>query len=139
MSEALMMVGRALLSSIFIISGVRKAMNIAGTAAYITNVGGLPYADMLVYAVIALEIVGGIMLLVGFQARIAAFLLAIFSLAAAVLFHKFWAIDASKGPTEAQNYTNQMIHFLKNVSLAGGLLFVAGTSTGGTSRGGQTG
>lgn len=136
MSEALMLIGRVLLSSVFIISGVRKAMNIAGTITYITN-GGLPYADVLVYAVIALEIVGGIMLLVGFQARIAAFLLGLFTLAAAVFFHKFWAIDAAKGAQEAQNYQNQMIHFMKNISLAGGLLFVAGTSTGGASRGGQ--
>lgn len=137
MSEMLALVGRVLLSSIFIVSGVRKAMNIAGTVGYITNVGGLPYPEILTYAVIALEIIGGIMLLVGFQARIAAFLLAIFSAAAAVLFHKFWAIDASKGPAEAMMYQNQMIHFLKNISLAGGLLFVAGTSTHGASRGGQ--
>jgi putative oxidoreductase len=134
MSEILTLVGRVLLSSIFIISGVRKAMSVAGTVDYITKVGNLPYAEALAYAVIALEIVGGIMLLVGFQARIAAFLLALFSIAAAVLFHKFWAIDAAK---EAQNHTNQMIHFMKNISLAGGLLFVAGTSTGGASRGGQ--
>ena len=131
MSEVLALVGRVLLSSIFIVSGVRKAMNIAGTVGYITSVGNLPYAEILAYAVIALEIVGGIMLLVGFQARIAAFLLALFTLAAAVLFHKFWAVEVTK-----QN--NEINHFLKNVALAGGLLFVAGTSTGGASRGGQT-
>ncbi|KAB2846616.1 MAG: DoxX family protein [Hyphomicrobiaceae bacterium] len=136
MGEMLVILGRVMLSSIFIISGVRKAMNIAGTAGYIANVGGLPYADILVYATIALEVIGGIMLLVGFQARIAAFLLGLFTLAAAVFFHKFWAIDAAK---EAQKYSGEFNNFLKNISLAGGLLFVAGTSTGGASRGGQAG
>ncbi|HSI23617.1 MAG TPA: DoxX family protein [Methylophilaceae bacterium] len=102
--------GRILLASIFIISGLGKLANPAGTAGFMESMG---VPGMLVWPTIALEILGGIALIIGFQTRIAAFALAAFSIAAAVIFH--------------HNFSDQMqmIMFLKNFSIAGGLLLLS--------------
>ena len=77
-------VARILLAMIFILSGVQKLGDPAGTAAYIAS-GGLP--GWLVWPTILVEIGAGIALAVGFQTRVAAFLLAGFTLLAGVLYH----------------------------------------------------
>jgi putative oxidoreductase len=102
--------GRILLASIFIVSGLGKLANPAGTAGFMESMG---VPGMLVWPTIALEILGGIALIIGFQTRIAAFALAAFSIAAAVIFH--------------HNFSDQMqmIMFLKNFSIAGGLLLLS--------------
>jgi putative oxidoreductase len=102
--------GRILLASIFIISGLGKLANPAGTAGFMESMG---VPGMLVWPTIALEILGGIALIIGFQTRIAAFALAAFSIAAAVIFHHNFADQM------------QMIMFLKNFSIAGGLLLLS--------------
>jgi putative oxidoreductase len=102
--------GRILLASIFIISGLGKLANPAGTAGFMESMG---VPGMLVWPTIALEILGGLALVIGFQTRIAAFALAAFSVAAAVIFHHNFADQM------------QMIMFLKNFSIAGGLLLLS--------------
>jgi putative oxidoreductase len=104
--------GRVALASIFILSGVGKIAALDATRGYIQSVG-LPFADVALWAAIAIELLGGIALAVGFKTRFAALLLAGFSIAAAALFHSQVADQ------------NQMIHFMKNVAIAGGLLQVA--------------
>ena len=110
MNPSMHLIGRILLALIFIISGVGKLANPAGTAGFMESMG-LP--GILVWPTLALEILGGIALVIGFQTRIAAFALAVFSIAAAVIFHHDFADQM------------QMILFLKNLSIAGGLLLLS--------------
>ena len=109
--------GRVLLAAIFILSGVTKLSAVDGTIGYIASVG-LPFADVIFYAVVALEIIGGLMLVAGFKTRLAAVALGAFSILTAVTFHADFADQ------------NQMIHFLKNLALAGGMLQVAAFGPG---------
>ena len=114
---ALPVIGRILLAIIFIMSGVSKLGNPAGTQAYIASVG-LPFPMLAYIAAVVTEIAGGVMLAVGYRARLAAVALAIFTIAAAVFFH------------HAFDDRNQFIHFMKNLAITGGLLQVAGFGAG---------
>ena len=109
--------GRLLLALIFILSGLGKLGASEATQGYIASVG-LPLPMLSYLIAIVVEVVGGLLLLVGYQTRIASLALAAFTLAAAVLFHSNFADQ------------NQMIHFLKNISIIGGLLQVAAFGAG---------
>ena len=110
MTASIQLLGRIMFALIFILAGIGKIQDPAGTAGYMQSVG-LPAP--LLWPTIALEIIGGICVAVGFHTRFAAFALAIFSIAAAVIFHRNFADQM------------QMIMFLKNIGLAGGLLLLA--------------
>lgn len=114
--SAVVVVARVLLALMFVLAGFSKFGNLAGTAGYIAS-GGLPMAGLLAPLVAAFEVLAGIMLIVGWQARWAALSLALFTLVATVAFHNFWAMPADKA------YMQQLM-FLKNLAVAGGLLFV---------------
>ena len=101
--------GRLLLSLIFVVSGVGKIGAYAGTQAYMDSMG---VPGVLLPLVIILEVLGGLAIIVGWQARIVAFLLAGFCLLSAVLFH---------GNIGDQG---EQIQFLKNLGLAGGFLLI---------------
>lgn len=118
----LVVVGRVLIALMFILAGFGKLANIEGTAGYIAS-GGLPFASVLAVVVGLLELFGGIAIAIGFQTRWAALALGLFTLAASVLFHKFWAVPAD------QAFVQQLM-FMKNLSVAGGLFFVAAMSAG---------
>jgi putative oxidoreductase len=110
-SSVLSASGRLLLAAIFLISGIMEMLAPDATLVYI-SLGGLP-APTLVYAIaIAIELLGSGLLIAGFKTRAAAAALALFSLAAAFSFHR----DFSDG--------NQMMHFMKNIGMMGGLLQV---------------
>lgn len=101
--------GRVLMSSIFLMAGINKISGYAGTQGYMESMG-VPGA--LLPLVILLELGGGLAVLLGWQTRIAAFLLAGFSVLSAVIFHA--------------NFGDQIqsILFMKNLAMAGGLLFL---------------
>ena len=107
--------GRFLISLIFIISGFNKIANFAGTQAYMES-AGVP--GILLPLVIAVELLGGLAVIFGWHTRVAAFLLAGFSLVSAVLFHA--------------NFSDQMqmIMFMKNLSITGGFLFLVAHGAG---------
>jgi putative oxidoreductase len=109
--------GRLLLAALFLASGLAKLGAAAGTMAHISSVG-LPLPGLLYALAVAAEIGGGVLLLVGFKARGAALALALFSVAAAVLFHSQFSDQ------------NQMIHFMKNLAIAGGLLALFASGAG---------
>lgn len=115
--DALALGGRILLAAIFVLSGITKLGQPEGTIGYIAS-AGIPFAEIVYFGVIALELGGGAMLILGLRTRLAAYALGGFSLAAAMLFHADLADQ------------NQMIHFLKNVALAGGMLQVAAFGPG---------
>ena len=120
-------IGRFLLAFIFLFSGARKIMGYQATLAYMQSKGvfpamdiaGYPLVEVLLMATIALEILGGLMLITGIGSRFAALALAAFTLVAGSLFHDFWTI------TDAVKYQNELNHFLKNLAIIGGLLIVA--------------
>jgi putative oxidoreductase len=118
----LIVVGRVLLALMFILSGFDKLTHLEGTAGYIAS-GGLPFASVLAVVVALLELLGGIAIAIGFQARSAALALGLFTLAASLLFHKFWAVPAD------QAFMQQLL-FMKNLSVAGGMFIVAALGAG---------
>ncbi len=115
-STPVVVIARVLLAAMFILAGFSKFGNLQGTAGYIAS-GGLPMASVLAFLVASLEVVGGLALAVGFQARIAAAALAGFTLLATFLFHNFWAMPAE------QAFVQQLM-FMKNLAVVGGLLMV---------------
>ena len=113
----LSLAGRALIGLPFAMSGLGKLAAIGPTIGLIGAVG-LP-APPLAFAVsVLVELGGGLLLIAGFQTRVVAAALALFSLVTAVVFHHNFADQ------------NQMIHFLKNVMMAGGLLQVVAFGAG---------
>jgi putative oxidoreductase len=114
--------GRVLLALMFILAGFSKLGNLEGTAGYIAS-GGLPLASVLAVVVGLLELLGGLAIAVGFQARWAALALGLFTVAASLLFHKFWAVPA-------EQVMVQQLMFMKNLSVAGGLFVVAALGAG---------
>lgn len=108
--------GRILIALIFILSGFSKIAGFDGTVGYIAS-QGLPLPQLLAIGAILVELGGGLMLVLGWKARWAAAAMLIFTALAALIFHNFWAVP----PDQMQN---QMIHFMKNISMMGGLLFV---------------
>jgi putative oxidoreductase len=107
--------GRVLLSAMFLLSGIGKITGYAGTQAYMAS-QGVP-TDLLP-AVIAVEVLGAIAIILGWNTRVAAFLLGGFTLLSALIFH-----------SNLQDQM-QMIMFLKNVAIAGGFLFLVAHGAG---------
>lgn len=112
--------GRILLASIFLISGITKAADPAGTIGYIAS-AGLPLPQLAFGTAVVVEIAGSVLLVLGWRVRLVAAALALFTLAAAFSFH----FDLSD--------QNQFVHFMKNIALAGGLLQVVAFGRDGTS------
>jgi putative oxidoreductase len=115
-------VARLLLALMFVLAGFSKFADLGGTAGYIAS-KGLPMPMVLAVATAALEVVGGLAIIVGFQARIAALALALFTVLASFLFHNFWAMPAD------QAFVQQLM-FMKNLAVAGGLLLVFSLGAG---------
>jgi len=108
------LLGRIMLALIFILAGVGKVMDPAGTSGYMEAMG---VPTILLWPTILLEIIGGIAVAVGYRTALAAAALAIFSIVAAVLFHSDFGDKI------------QMILFMKNIAMAGGLFLLAAGST----------
>jgi putative oxidoreductase len=109
--------GRLLISAIFIFSGLNKLGAHAAMAGFAAT-KGLPAADLAIWLAAAVEILAGLSVLLGFHARIGAWLLFLFLIPTSVVFHNFWAMQGM------EKMDNQA-HFFKNVAIMGGLLFVA--------------
>ena len=116
------LVARLLLALMFILTGFGKLTDIQGTAGYIAS-GGLPFPTLLAVAVGLFELLGGIALVIGFQARIIGLLMALFTIAASVAFHPYWSVPAE------QQYITQLL-FMKNMSVAGGMLLLSALGAG---------
>ena len=117
MSSIAMLLGRILLSAIFIEAGLSKLIHLGATVAYFESVG-LPFPSLVVWPVIALELVGGLAVLFGFQILIAATALGVFALAAALIGHG-----------DFSNITHFQA-FMKDLAIAGGLFYAASQGAG---------
>jgi putative oxidoreductase len=111
MPSIVMLIGRVLLSAIFIQAGFSKLMDPTATAGYFASVG-IPLPGITVWLVIALEVIGGLAVLTGGYTRWAAFLLGIFSIFAAFTGHSDWS--------NAMDFQA----FMKDLAIAGGLFYV---------------
>ncbi len=117
------LVGRILLAAMFLLAGVNKIGGFAGTAGWMAS-KGLPMTELLLVITIIVEIGGAIMIIVGWKAKIAAVALLLFTLLASFIFHDFWNL------TDPQAAQTQMIMFMKNMSIMGGMVLIMAFGTG---------
>jgi putative oxidoreductase len=121
-SDGIALVGRILLASLFIWSGWGKLNGFSGTAGFIAS-RGLPMPQVLAALAIAVELGGGILLLIGLMTRWVALVLVVFLIVITPIFHNFWNAAAAQ-------VQMQEINFLKNVAIMGGILMVAAFGPG---------
>tara|TARA_B100001250_G_scaffold240534_1_gene206725 strand:+ start:4221 stop:4592 length:372 start_codon:yes stop_codon:yes gene_type:complete len=107
MIKILDLLGRILISFVFLLSGLRKILNYEGTIDWMEGFG---VPGFLLIPAIILEIVAPLLIIVGYQVRISAALLSLFCLATAMIF--------------LNDFSNQIVAFSKNIALAGGFLFL---------------
>ncbi|MGZ8287689.1 MAG: DoxX family protein [Telluria sp.] len=122
LQNPLSMSARLALAALFIPAGISKLTAFAGTVAYISS-AGLPLPHVAAALALAVEIVGGVALLLGARTRLAAMALAFFTLVASYLFHNYWAVP------QDQQFVQQLL-FFKNIAVAGGLLSIAAWGAG---------
>lgn len=125
LQNPLTLTGRLLLALLFLPAGLMKIGGFTGTVGYIAS-KGLPMPALGAVIAIVVEVLGGLALLAGFGTRVAALVLAVFTVAASVIFHAYWAV-----PAEAQMV--QQLMFFKNLAVVGGLLVLAAHGAGGWS------
>jgi len=129
MSDSAQLLARILMSIVFIIFGYLQFTNIAGYAANpsvlkaVALTGGILSPTVIAYLVAAIDLFGGILILVGFQTRWVALVLIIFCICTLFIAHNFWTMA---GPARAANMGN----FYKNIALIGGLLLLMNTGPG---------
>ena len=114
MVNVLDLIGRIFISALFLISAFNKIFNLDGSMGWMEEFG---VPGFLIFPAIAVEIILPVLVIVGYQARIAAGILAIFCLVTAFLFH----FDFSN--------QSQLVSFLKNIGLAGGFIFIVANGT----------
>ena len=116
------LIGRILLSVLFLTSAFFKFTAYSHMVAYATA-KGVPMAGVGVAIAAAIELLGGLAILAGFQARVVGWLLFLYLIPTTLFFHNFWAVPAAE-------QQNTMIHFLKNLGIMGGLLLLAANGAG---------
>jgi putative oxidoreductase len=108
------LIARILLALMFVLAGIGKFTGLDGTAGFIAS-KGLPAPQLLAVGAGLVETVGGVLLIVGWQARWAALALAAFTLVATLIFHNYWTLPADQ-------QMMQQLMFMKNLAITGGLL-----------------
>jgi len=117
----LQLIARILLSSIFVFSFISKITGWEGTIQFM-SAKGIPLPSILILGAIATELAGALALITGYKMKEAGILLALYLVPTTLIFHNFWAV-------EGQQFQMQILHFLKNVSIIGGLLLITSIST----------
>lgn len=116
------LIGRLLVAALFLPAGLAKLTGFAGTVGYFSSLG-IPAPSFAVVAIVAVEIFGSLALLAGYQTRLVAIVMAIFTLVASVVGHAYWAAPAD------QAFVAQLL-FFKNMAVIGGLLVLASAGAG---------
>lgn len=117
--------GRLCIALIFILSGFAKIMNWGMMAGYMAS-KGMTFVPLFLVLALIIEILGGFAILVGYFTRIAAILLLLYLIPVTGIFHDYWNASGNE-------YQLQMIMFLKNIAIFGGLIYVATCGAGGFS------
>lgn len=121
-SGVTVLAGRILMSVVFLLSGTSKVLAYSNMVAYATA-KGLPMAGVGIAVAAAIEILGGLALLTGFQVRIVSWILFLYLIPVSFTFHNFWTMQGM------ERMDNQ-IHFLKNFAIMGGFLILAANGAG---------
>lgn len=119
----LMLLGRLCIGTIFILTGIWKFLQPDPTALYMA-IKGMPAISFFLYTSAIIEVLGGVLLFLGLKARWTALVLALYLIPVTIIFHNFWTPVL---PLESQL---QLINFLKNLAIFGGLLYVIATGAG---------
>ncbi len=117
-----LLIGRVLLAYIFVVAGFGKIGSFSATATYMAS-KGLPMSEVLLVATIVIELVGGLMIALGWKARWAALAIFVFLIPTTLIFHAFWAVDP-------EQVRGQTIQFNKNLAIMGRMLYVAIVGSG---------
>ncbi len=118
------LLGRVLLSFIFLYEAYDAIKYVSHTKAVMTDYGITWKQDTLLYGAVTFLVLGGLMLLAGYRARLGAFLLLLYWLPVTFIVHAFW----THAPGEV--YRAEAMHFMKNMAIAGGLFMVMSNGTG---------
>jgi putative oxidoreductase len=124
--SGIILIARLALSVLFLWSGVMKLLGYSAFAGYL-QAKGVPFVQIAAPIATAVEVVGGILLVVGFLIRPLGLVMAVYTIATAILGHDFWNV------TNAALQHDMVIHFWKNVGIAGGFLLLVVTGAGGAS------
>lgn len=122
LSGPIALVGRIMLALVFVLAGYNKLGTTAATATYMAS-HGIPLSGILVYGAIAVELIGGLMLMAGLYARWTAGALGLYTLALALIFHAYWAMPAAEARIQRSS-------FLGHLSMIGGMLVIAALGAG---------
>ncbi|PHM21810.1 MAG: DoxX family protein [Curvibacter sp. PD_MW3] len=122
LQNPLTLAGRLLLAALFLPAGIGKLTGFAGTVGYISSVG-LPLPTVAAAVALVVEIVGSLALIAGFGTRLAALVLALFTLVASFFFHNYWGVPAD------QAFVQQLL-FFKNIAVVGGLFVLVAHGAG---------
>ena len=131
--NTLLLAGRLLLGLYFILPGLMKLANFEGSSTYMAE-HNVPFIAVLLSLTILIQLTGGVALIVGFQGKITAFLLAGLTLVISIYMHNFW--DYAQEGAEALVRAHEQQNFMKNMGIMAGLLVIAGNGTGRFSLGG---
>lgn len=124
-TSTILLVGRILIGILFLVAGIMKAMNIAGTTGYMTKLG-FPAPELMAYLSTIIELAGGVLLIIGWQTRRIAWLLIVYVVIATGMAHRFWEYEPAQR-------VNQINHFLKNLALIGAMLYIVVSGAGSAS------
>jgi putative oxidoreductase len=116
------LLGRVLVAMIFLVAGLGKIPNFEQTVQYMTA-QGFPLAPVFLFPAIFVEVIGGLMILVGLRARLASGLLFLYLIPLTVVFHGFWSLSGVERQMQFGN-------FLKNLAIMGGLLGIVAYGAG---------
>lgn len=116
------LLGRLFIAALFLVAGIRKILIWEAQVGYFTRLG-FPAPELFTVLAVVIEIGGALLLIAGWRTRWVAWLLILFLVIATGMAHRFWEFDAAQ-------QANQMNHFLKNLALIGGLLFVVAFGPG---------
>jgi|GEM_PF-173345 len=116
------LIARVLIAALFIMSGLAKLMDTTGTVDHMVK-AEIPFSDIFVYVAAFAEILGGIAILFGFLTRLAGIGLILYLIVATLTFHHFWTLQ---GPEQQA----QMINFMKNLAIIGGLFMLVANGAG---------
>ncbi|MBY4866672.1 DoxX family protein [Burkholderia sp. Bp9017] len=120
--DELLLAARVLLMILFVLFGWQKLNGFSGTVAYMASTGS-PSPELSAVIAVAVELVGGALIAIGFYTRPLALLFAAYTLATALIGHRYWQL-------QGMDQYVAMINFYKNISIIGGLLLLAVTGPG---------
>ena len=116
------LLGRILVTVLFLRSAFGKITGFSTVAAGMAK-KGIPFSEVMLIGAIFCEVAGSLALILGWKARWGALLLIIFMVPVTLLYHDFWNMEAAQ-------YGSQLIHFMKNLTIFGALVFILGMGSG---------